>query len=118
MRGLFLSKQIKILTIFQLCKLMEQLIAATVVIGDRSYRIKCGQDDEEVVRKTVKTINDKIVEFKTQFAGKDMQDYVAMVLLWFATDEINRGKAGVNEANFTAGLDAFERLLDTQLKGR
>ena len=44
---------------------MEQLIAATVVIGDRSYRIKCSPDDEEAVRKTVKTINDKIIEFKT-----------------------------------------------------
>jgi len=97
---------------------MEQLIAASVVIGDRTYRIKCGHDDEEVVRKTVKTINDKIVEFKTQFAGKDMQDYIAMVLLWFATDEINRGKTGVNEENFIAELDSIERLLDNQLKGR
>ena len=64
---------------------MEQLIAATVVIGDRTYRIKCAREDEEVVRRTVKTINDKIVEFKTQFAGKDMQDYIAMVLIWYAT---------------------------------
>ena len=61
---------------------MEQLIAATMVIGDRSYRIKVAPNDEEVVRKTVKTINDKIIEYKTQFAGKDMQDYIAMVLLW------------------------------------
>ena len=64
---------------------MDQLIAVNVTIGDRSYRIKCSPEDEEVVRKTVKAINDKIIEFKTQFAGKDMQDYVAMVLLWYAT---------------------------------
>ena len=112
----YLLKQTKILTISQLCKVMEQLIAATVVIGDRSYRIKCAQSDEEVVRKTVKTINDKVIEFKTQFAGKDMQDYVAMVLLWFATDEINRRKTGIEEENFSANLDSFERLLDNQLK--
>ena len=37
---LFVTSKNKILTIFQLCKLMEELIAATVVIGDRSYRIK------------------------------------------------------------------------------
>jgi cell division protein ZapA len=95
---------------------MEQLIAATVVIGDRSYRIKCAPGDEEVVRKTVKTINDKIIEFKTQFAGKDMQDYIAMVLLWFATDEINRRKTGLEEENFSGNLDSLERLLDNQLK--
>jgi cell division protein ZapA len=41
--------------------------------------------DEEAVRKTVKQINDKIIEFKTGFAGKDMQDYVAMVLVWYAS---------------------------------
>jgi hypothetical protein len=32
-------------------------------------------------------INDKITEFKTNFAGKDMQDYVSMALLWFATEQ-------------------------------
>jgi cell division protein ZapA len=49
-------------------------------LESRSYRIKANPKDEEVVRKTVKTINDKIIEFKTQFAGKDMQDYISMVL--------------------------------------
>ena len=37
--------------------------------------------------RTIKTINEKIVEFKTNFAGKDMQDYVSMVLLWYATEQ-------------------------------
>ena len=97
---------------------MEQLIAATVVIGDRSYRIKCASDDEEVVRKTVKTINDKIIEFKTQFAGKDMQDYVSMVLLWFATDQITQRKAGLNEQNFSGELNTIELILDNQLKDK
>jgi len=64
---------------------MESLIPANVVLGDRTYRIRIDEGQEQVVRQTVKLINDKILEFKTQFAGKDMQDYVAMVLLWFAT---------------------------------
>jgi cell division protein ZapA (FtsZ GTPase activity inhibitor) len=65
---------------------MQEMIPINIVIGDRSYRIKADPKDEEVVRKAVKTINDKIIEFKTQFAGKDMQDYIAMVLIWFATE--------------------------------
>jgi len=97
---------------------MEQLIAATVVIGDRTYRIKCAPDDEEVVRKTVKTINDKIIEFKTQFAGKDMQDYISMVLLWFATDQIAQAKAGINDENISRELDSIELLLDNHLKDK
>ena len=95
---------------------MEQLIAATVVVGDRSYRIKVATADEEVVRKTVKTINDKIIEFKTQFAGKDMQDYIAMVLLWFATDQIARMTAGFDKENLSGQLNVIEQILDNQLK--
>ena len=63
----------------------QQLIPLNIVIGDRSYRIKISPSDEETVRKTLKVINDKIVEFRTQFAGKDMQDYISMVLIWYAT---------------------------------
>lgn len=64
---------------------MQELIPINVLIGDRTYRVKIYPKDEEAVRKTLKTINDKILEFKTQFAGKDMQDYLAMVVLWYAT---------------------------------
>ncbi|MBK7882805.1 MAG: cell division protein ZapA [Chitinophagaceae bacterium] len=63
----------------------ETLIPVNIIIGDRSYRIKTNPKDEEIIRRTLKIINDKIVEFKTQFAGKDMQDYIAMVMIWYAT---------------------------------
>lgn len=72
---------------------MSELIPVNIVIGDRTYRIKTLPGDEEVIRKTVKTINDKIVEFKTQFAGKDMQDYIAMVVIWYATQAAEKGIA-------------------------
>ena len=64
---------------------MNELIPISALIGDRTYRIKIDPKDEEVVRNTLKTINDKIIEFKTLFAGKDMQDYIAMVMIWYAT---------------------------------
>lgn len=64
---------------------MSDLIPINIVIADRTYRIKTLPRDEEVIRRTLKTINDKIIEFKTQFAGKDMQDYIAMVMIWYAT---------------------------------
>ena len=40
----------------------QELIPLNIVIGDRSYRIKILPSDEETVRKTLKVINDKIVE--------------------------------------------------------
>ena len=64
----------------------KELIPLNIIIGDRNYRIKVLPADEEVVRKTLKTINDKILEFRTLYAGKDMQDYVSMVLIWYATE--------------------------------
>jgi len=94
---------------------MDQLIAATVVIGDRSYRIKLNPKDEEVVRRTVKVINDKTIEYKTQFAGKDMQDYIAMVLIWLATEQqSDKGSADIQQDVLNEKLSAIERLLDSQ----
>jgi Cell division protein ZapA len=96
---------------------MEELIPINVVIGDRTYRIRITTADEEVVRKTIKLINDKIIEFKTQFAGKDMQDYIAMVVLWYATQQ----KAADNQPLISSELDthlqSMEKLLDRMLQG-
>jgi len=94
---------------------MSELIVASVVIGDRTYRLKIEPKDEEMVRKTVKTINDKIIEYKTQFAGKDMQDYVAMVLIWFATEQQTGSVHDVEKENMQGQLNALEALLDKQL---
>lgn len=66
---------------------MSELIPINIAIADRTYRLKLQPEDEEVVRKTVKLINEKIVEFKTAFAGKDIQDYISMVLIWLATEQ-------------------------------
>ena len=94
---------------------MDALIAVTVVIGDRSYRIKVRQEDEEVVRRTVKTINEKILEYRGQFSGKDMQDYIAMVLAWYATEQNNAIASIVEKENIEEQLTSIEKLLDTQL---
>src|SRR5258706_11918978 len=97
---------------------MQELIPINVVIGDRTYRIKIEPSDEEVVRRRLKTINDKIIEFKTQFAGKDMQDYVAMVLVWFATEQTETLAADVEKENLADILNSIERLLDNQLSSK
>jgi cell division protein ZapA len=95
---------------------MSELIAISALIGDRTYRIKIEPADEEVVRRTLKTINDKIIEFKTQFAGKDMQDYISMVLIWYATEQNAGTAAGVEKENLGDRLNMIEKLLDQQLQ--
>ena len=75
---------------------MQALIPINIVIGDRSFRIRIKPEDEGTVRATLKTINDKIIEFKTQFAGKDMQDYTSMVILWYATETDSQSGNGAS----------------------
>ena len=92
-----------------------ELIAISALIGDRTYRIKIAPEDEEVVRKTLKTINDTIIEFKTQFAGKDMQDYIAMVLIWYATEQHEAGTGRIEREDLSDQLRVLEGLLDKNL---
>ena len=94
----------------------NDLILLNLLIADRTYRIKVAPKDEEVVRKTAKTINDKLLEYKTQFAGKDMQDYLAMVLVWFATEQ----NAGISQQmqteHINERLQNLEKLIDITLE--
>ena len=94
---------------------MQELIPINVVIGDRTYRIKIDPTDEEVVRKTLKTMNDKIIEYKTQFAGKDMQDYIAMVLLWYATQASSGDSLPGLSTSVLESLARMEQQLDRAL---
>ncbi|HEX4877840.1 MAG TPA: cell division protein ZapA [Chitinophagaceae bacterium] len=95
---------------------MSELIPISALIGDRTYRIKINPADEEVVRKTLKTINEKILEFKTQFAGKDMQDYIAMVLIWYATEQHSQASAVIEQNNLNSQLQAIEKLIDSHME--
>ena len=95
---------------------MEELIPINVLIGDRTYRIRIAPADEEVVRKTLKLINDKILEFKTQFAGKDMQDYIAMVVLWYATQQKMADNETAIPGESEQRLAGMEKLLDRMLQ--
>ena len=94
---------------------MAELIPVSVVIADRTYRLKVTATDEEVLRSTVKLINDKILEYKVQLAGKDMQDFVSMVLLWFATSQIKGTHLLLKEKNIEDELDSLEALIDKAL---
>lgn len=89
----------------------ENLIALNILIGDRSYRIKSLPEDEEVIRRTLKIINDKIIEFKTVFSGKDMQDYIAMVLIWYATQSVAPVQSNI-EQDLKQALINIEQQID------
>lgn len=94
---------------------MQEMVAINILLGDRTYRIKIDPKDEETVRKAVKVINDKVTEFKTMFAGKDMQDYIAMVLIWFATQQTDPVSEQLLTGDLQAKLEGLETTLDKAL---
>jgi hypothetical protein len=92
---------------------MPELIPLNIIIADRSYRIKALATDEEVIRKTVKLINDKIIEFKTMFSGRDMQDYIAMVIIWHATQVLSDKSSNmIADLEITEGLRKLDDVLN------
>lgn len=64
----------------------DELIPVNVWLAGRSYRIRIKASEEEAVRKAAKKADEKIMELRAHYAGKDDQDFVAMCLLMYATE--------------------------------
>ena len=93
----------------------DSLIPVNITIADRSYRIKLAAKDEEAVRKTAALINQKLVEFKNAYAGKDMQDYISMVLLWFTTEQQQTGQNLYELEDIQNQIDALASSIEKAL---
>lgn len=90
---------------------MEELIPVNILVGDRNYRVKVKPSDEESLRKTIKLVNNKLLEFKTNFAGKDMQDYIAMVLIWLATEQPMHATANEDIKEISGKIKNLQQLI-------
>jgi cell division protein ZapA len=95
---------------------MNDLIPISITIADRTFRIKVASADEETLRKTVKFINEKILEFKANFAGADMQDFISMVLIWFATQPSQNLQHQFAADDALQELSRIEATLDKALQ--
>jgi len=94
---------------------MEELIPVNILVGDRNYRLKIKPSDEENLRKTIKLVNNKLIEFKTNFAGKDMQDYIAMVLIWLATEQPATALSNEDFKKLSEKLKTLHQMVDAAL---
>lgn len=64
----------------------EDLVLLNVWLAGRSYRIKVKPEEEAAVRRAVKLADERVMEMRNQYAGKDDQDFLAMCLLTYAAD--------------------------------
>lgn len=95
----------------------DEMIPLNITIADRSYRVKVAPLDEEAVRKTSALINQKMVEFKNLYAGKDMQDYVSMVLLWFMTEQPQTGGNLYELESLQNQVDSLKNAVEKAISG-
>jgi len=95
----------------------NEMIPVNITIADRSYRVRIAPKDEEAVRKTAAIINAKMVEFKNIYAGKDMQDYISMVLLWFTTEQQSSGQNLYELENLQNQLDSLTASIEKVVSG-
>jgi len=95
----------------------NEMIPVNITIADRSYRVRIAPKDEEAVRKTAAIINAKMVEFKNLYAGKDMQDYISMVLLWFTTEQKSSGQNLYELENLQNQLDSLTASIEKVVSG-
>lgn len=93
----------------------ENMIPVNILIADRNYRVKISPKDEEAVRKTAALINQKMAEFKSIYAGSDMQDYISMVLLWFTTEQQQNGQKLYELESIQAQIDSMSASIDKVL---
>ena len=63
-----------------------QFVSINVWLAGRSYRIRIKPEEESAVRAAIKVADEKLIEMRTQYLGKDDQDFLAMVLLTYAAD--------------------------------
>ena len=90
---------------------MDEL-TITVNIAERPYRLKIQRDDEEVVRRAVKEINEKIRGYSNTYAFNDKQDLLAMTALHFGTLSIRTDEEKASqEQSILNRLEALHDLL-------
>lgn len=95
----------------------DEMIPVNITIADRTYRVKVAPKDEEAVRKTAAMINQKMIEFKGAYAGKDMQDYISMVLLWFATEQQQSGQNLYELENVQNQIETLKNSIEKAISG-
>ena len=87
-------------------------ISIKINIADRVYPLRVKMEEEEVIRKAAKLINDRIKEYQEGYAVRDKQDLLSMCVLHYATATINAERNASNDhAKITDQVYKLDQLL-------
>jgi len=100
-------------------EVQDEMIRITVLILGRPYPLKINAQDEPVIRRLVKEVNDNVRQFQKAYRKKDKQDLLSMTLLTYALD---LHKAQTNAAStlpihhLSNSIQELDELLDSLLE--
>jgi cell division protein ZapA len=87
-------------------------ISIKINIADRIYPLKVNQEEEEVIRRAAKLINDRIKEYQDAYSVRDKQDLLSMSVLHFATATLKaESKVGTTDNEVAEKVFQLDQLL-------
>ena len=82
-------------------------------IADRVYPLKVNMEEEELIRRAAKLINDRIKEYQENYAVRDKQDLLSMCVLHYATSSLKSDmKVTVEDTEVTEKVYQLDHLLN------
>jgi Cell division protein ZapA. len=92
---------------------MSEDIVISVEIADRVYKVRVKKEEEQIFRIAVGKVKENISEYARNFAHKDSQDLLAMVLLQYVTSYVNMEQASnFKDTELENKLKEIDSILD------
>lgn len=86
-----------------------------VNVAGRFYPLNIKRNREEIIRKAVKTINEKVLQYQQKYKDKDIQDFLAMASLQFVV-KVLESEAKTDVSPVLKELEAMEQELSEFIK--
>jgi len=87
-------------------------ISIKINIADRIYPLRIDMEEEEVIRRAAKLINDRIKEFQENYAVRDKQDLLSMCVLHYATGMLkSEKKTSADEVGVEKAVNELDGML-------
>ncbi len=94
-------------------------VSIKVNIANRDYPMKISGDEQDLVQKAAKLIEQKIKEFEQAYAVKDKQDVLAMCALQFVVEKLKlEAKPAVEDDSVAEKLEELEKFVSDYLKDK
>ena len=88
-------------------------ISIKINIADRVYPLKVSMEEEEIIRRAAKLINDRLKEYQENYAVRDKQDLLSMAVLHYATASLKaERKVTTEDTEVANGILHLDQLLN------